>query len=69
MHDLDSIVLCVWNLFDYYWFGMLVDIVIAWLIVVKLEKCETSKIKEWTIIPYQKGKLHYHLKSYYFHYT
>ena len=49
---------------------MLVDIVFAWLIVVKLEKCETSKIKEWTNIPYQKkGKLHYHLKSYYFHYT
>ena len=48
---------------------MLVDIVFAWLIVVKLEKCETSKIKKWTIIPYQQGKLHYHLKSYYFHYT
>ena len=53
-----------------YWFGMLVDIVFAWLIVVKLEKCETRKIKEWTNIPYQKkGKLHYHPKSYYFHYT
>ena len=61
--------MCMKLLID-YWFGMLVDIVFAWLIVVKLEKCETSKIKEWTNIPYQKkGKLHYHLNSYYFHYT
>ena len=46
MHDLDPIVLCVWDCLIDYWFGMLVDIVFAWLIVVKLEKCETSKIKE-----------------------
>ena len=31
MHDLDPIVLCVWNCLIDYWFGMLVDILFAWL--------------------------------------
>ena len=50
MHDLGPIFyMCfVWLILV----GMLVDIVFAWLIV---EKCETSKIKEWTNIPYQKA--------------